>query len=295
MTALTYTTDVFTSNSNDADFRQWGSTISAHLLAAGLVQTSDSAQINWATVLKSPSGNGVAGYEMWRFNDALQATAPIFIKIEYGNSDSTSIPGIYITVGTGTNGAGTLTGTISNRRQVNSGSSPTAGSWVSKVCYAGGFFGCTMYRGLQGASQVPLMAFMVQRTMDDSGAWTGDGCVVVWSASSSTAGMQALNFVNGTKNTFNQIHTLFPGGTTSTLTDDVVPNYQAVRSYQLFPKMRALGGSCVVYLPEVGIDTQFSLALIGTTPRNFICTGVHFGNTQAAGQSSNFGMAMLWE
>jgi hypothetical protein len=43
--------------------------IAAQIAAMGLVQTSDTGQINWVTVAR-PALNTIAGYEIWRFNDA---------------------------------------------------------------------------------------------------------------------------------------------------------------------------------------------------------------------------------
>ena len=63
---------------NDADFRLWGGGISAQLAAVGMVQTSDTGQANWATAVGADSP-----YEVWRFNDALQATKPIFFRLRY--------------------------------------------------------------------------------------------------------------------------------------------------------------------------------------------------------------------
>ena len=101
---------------NDATFRAIGSVIGPAILAVNLIQTSDTGQINWTSVTKPTTITTVAGYEMFRFHDSLQSTSPVYIKIEYGiGSYSTTYFGLWITVGTGTNGSGTLTGNISNR------------------------------------------------------------------------------------------------------------------------------------------------------------------------------------
>jgi len=90
--------------STDAAWRVWGLAIHNALVALGtLVQTADTGQANWATATRA----GTA-YEMWRFNDALQSTAPVYIKFLFGTSGSQ--PQLTIQATTGTNGAGTLTG-----------------------------------------------------------------------------------------------------------------------------------------------------------------------------------------
>jgi hypothetical protein len=93
---------------NDAAFRAWGSILSAAIATAGWVQTADTGQINWSTVVRSAGGTA-AGYEIWRLNDSLQSTAPIYIKVEYGTGPTTAYPGLWITAGTGSDGAGALT------------------------------------------------------------------------------------------------------------------------------------------------------------------------------------------
>ena len=96
--------------STDADFRTWAQSVHDMLIAAGLVQTADTGQINFATATR-PAANTAGGYGMYRFNDAEQATLPIFVRVSYGQGNYANLPAIGLTVGTATDGAGTLTGT----------------------------------------------------------------------------------------------------------------------------------------------------------------------------------------
>lgn len=111
----------------DATFRQWAQGIHNALVAVGMVQTADTGQINLATAARPGALNTAAGYEIFRFSDALQATAPVFIKIEYGVGGALDRPSIAVTVGTGTNGAGTLSG-AGVRTRVGPSASKTAGT-----------------------------------------------------------------------------------------------------------------------------------------------------------------------
>ncbi len=115
--------------SSDATFRTEAQRLSTLITTCGgLVNTADTGQINFTTVTKPVAINTAAGYQIWRFDDALQATFPVYIKLEYGSSGvaSGNSIGYWITVGTGTDGAGTLTGQITVRTQLSS--STTAGS-----------------------------------------------------------------------------------------------------------------------------------------------------------------------
>jgi|GEM_PF-5465204 len=131
-------------STSDANFRAWGSGISSALQTCGLVQTTDTGQINWTTVTRTNvaySGGGienVVGYEIYKFNDSLQATVPVFIKIEYGyiGDDNAShsarvitAPVLFITVSNATNGAGAMNGTLlSGRTRVAGGTPESVGS-----------------------------------------------------------------------------------------------------------------------------------------------------------------------
>lgn len=99
-------------NSTVTTFRAWGSAVSGALAAAGLVQTVDSGQINWTTVIRPTAISQSVGYEIWRFNDALQSTRPVFLRVDYGSAQyAINDPGLYFAVGTATDGAGTLLST----------------------------------------------------------------------------------------------------------------------------------------------------------------------------------------
>lgn len=196
----------FTSNAN---FRSWGSSISSSLVTCGLVLTSDTGQINWTTVtIPGTSASTTSfGYEIYRFSDTLQSTKPVFIKLEYGASSySTSggsnywaWPVLWVTVGTGTNGAGTLTGTVSTRTafggtQVTS--SGTNGSQTtfatSTSCYfsgdtssinmaLGAVASIPTYTVTSGTAQpMPFPMFLVvERTRSSAGVANGDGVVIL--------------------------------------------------------------------------------------------------------------------
>jgi hypothetical protein len=104
------TTSQFTvagSNAGDAAFRAWGKGLSDALVAVGMVRTADTGQINWTTA--TAPANNYSGYEIFRFNDALQTTHPLFLKIEYG-APASGAPQIRTQFGKGSNGAGALTG-----------------------------------------------------------------------------------------------------------------------------------------------------------------------------------------
>lgn len=158
-------------NTSDATFRLWGAGISAKLALMGLVQTADTGQINWTTVTRPLAANTVMGYEIWRFADALQATAPVYLKIEFGSGGVTLAPGVWITIGTASNGAGTLTGQLSTRAQISTAN--TSNATPTNCVFSGdtGRVGIAMYTNQSGCAQ----AWFIERTKDTAGADTAAG------------------------------------------------------------------------------------------------------------------------
>jgi hypothetical protein len=192
------TTQAWTSrlrHDSDATFREWGSEFSARLAACGLIQHTDTGQVNWASVTR-PGANTEGGFEVWRFDDALQGTAPIFLRVGYGTGSGTTSPAISITVGTGTNGSGTLSGTaLTSNRRINGSAVQTADTTrASFMCHTEGFFGVSWKHG----SSNSVGGFIVDRTCDNAGVKSATGAIVSWgSGSVSAAGArQALRFAS---------------------------------------------------------------------------------------------------
>lgn len=187
-------------SSTDALFRAWGSGLSAAFQAAGLVQTTDTGQVNWSTVTRLTTilTEAINGYEIYRFNDSLQATKPVFIKVEYGTvngNPSISSPVIAVTLGTATNGAGALSGVIVSARTkfvtnvIVSGVTGTTPSSSSPCYTSGDGSSVVMALGVTSAAQPlyngtnnvvsGLPAFLViERSRDASGVITGDGAIL---------------------------------------------------------------------------------------------------------------------
>lgn len=58
--------------------------VHANLIAAGLVQTSTSGQLDIGSVTTLPADGAYAGFIEYAFDDALQSEAPIIIKLDFG-------------------------------------------------------------------------------------------------------------------------------------------------------------------------------------------------------------------
>ena len=122
-------------NLADAAFRAWGSALSAQI-GSILTRVTQSNDINWTTVVKPTSSGNFQGGEVFRFNDSLQSTAPLFLLIEYGAGGSSgNTTGLRLTVGKSADGAGNIGGVLFPATAVvTHQTTPTTGN----TCYVSG-------------------------------------------------------------------------------------------------------------------------------------------------------------
>src|SRR5689334_656828 len=173
---MSYTSQQFLieDNSTDANFRSWGSAISAAISSMGWVQTSDTGQVNWTTVTSPASGSFV--YEVWKPGDA---GTTFNLKVEYGSS-SGSPKGVRfrMSIGTTTNGAGTLSGITSSVLEPGAITPNGQGSSVFDCYFSGDTDRLSMmlWRSL---NSTPTVMFSVERTKNTDGTNNNEGVTIL--------------------------------------------------------------------------------------------------------------------
>lgn len=286
----------------DAEFRAWGSEFSSKLAAVGLTQTSDTGQINWTTVTR-PGANTDAGYEVWRFNDTMQSTAPIFLKFFFGTGNTTGAPRIRVEIGTGSNGSGTLTGTGSGtsfggNATYTSIAAGSATAVPSYMCYVDGAFSYMWKRGAAGQG-----LFCLSRTCNASGVADGDG-YLVWSIGgtgsvTAMANVRMVRFASPASVIYSVVGTTADSGVAITPgylnTSSALPNgdKQAYMAWVGLPEMRPVVGMCAVLISEFAGGSTFTTAMVGSTVRTYLASGIAGNN--AAVNNANYALAFLWE
>lgn len=170
MTALNMT--LTGDNTTATSFRAWGTGVDGTFVTVGWVRTSDTGQINFTSVAAPGATSTSMGYSVFRMNDTLQATQPVFLKIEYGSSAaSTATPALWVTIGTGSDGAGNITGILRTRFHIAAGAAGHTG-----VCYFSGDSGryaCTLWPLSSNANLYMILS--IERTKDAAGAVTSEG------------------------------------------------------------------------------------------------------------------------
>jgi hypothetical protein len=183
--------------STDAHFRLWAQFIEDTLVTTGgWLVTADTGQTTPATLLHPTVGNTKQGYRIYTMNDALQSTAPVFMRIDFGMG-LVSVPGIWITIGSGSDGAGNIlnkwfdggslgTPTIlppgsSSTQVTNSyGSADTNRLSLGLFCYAGANY---------------QLVFTIERTKDVSGNDTPIGLLLIYNHQSVTQTIDTTRFL----------------------------------------------------------------------------------------------------
>jgi hypothetical protein len=275
-------------HANDANFRAWGSDLSAAFAEVGLVKTADTGQIDWVTVTR-PTLNTAAGYEIWRYTNS-----SVYLKIEYGTGVGAAAPGVWLTVGTGSNGSGTLTGTVSARTSVYANNSALDNPGTSRqsfLVYKDGFLGFFGYRFAAGGNAV-LMGFWVSKTTNAAGVQDSRGATVYWRVGTSIPPwVQALNFQTNTALTVNTTgdFVVIPMAITSSI---IGADTQCFIHWTALPLVLPNPYMATVISAEVPAGSTFTTTLIGTTPRTYIALD-NVPHGSALG--SAYRLAMLWE
>lgn len=300
-------------HANDANFRAWGSDLSVSLGEVGLVQTADTGQINWTTVTR-PATNTVAGYEIWRFPDS-----SLFMRWEYGTGLNPTNILIRVRVGTGSDGAGTLTGTTSSNYAVTvSGVGSSIPNGSSRRSYLSrdpnnSFFGFSGYANVTSPDTVnpagssgALAFFCVSRTVDANTIPTTQGYAVYARATSNLSTLTQCQGVDITNNISTSVTTdkafCYVPFTITSSTIGAVPQFftHFVPLATTVPTVVPQFGVCTVLVSEIASGLPFQANPIGAAPRTFIA--VSASGVSGAVNDPNTGsttpiyrLAMLWE
>jgi len=303
----TATWSSFCAHANDAEFRVWGKKISDQLqLMSEVAITADTGQINWATATR-PAPPGDAGYEIYKMNDTQVTSAPIWFRLDYGTGTAAATPRMKITVGTGSNGAGTITGPSTATPMVEkitgtlAPSSPST-SYTSYLCVDEGFIGFIGWASGANASTIAQQGFIIARTnnVDATAAHNGNGVVVV--PNQSNAGCMYIHIKTGA-----DLATSFVGAQSATSDAVSIPNAETTTliggNAQLYPCFHACGfaqpmATIGAYLKSE--KTQFTteaIVPVGTTARTIMYVGPQVGATSVrnAAAVNNWGLWMLWQ
>ena len=165
------------------------------LTAGGWIQTADTGQTASGSFIAGTTLLTSNGYQVWRMNDALQGSFPVFVKLEWGTGVATNSFGMWITIGTGSNGSGTITGILGARMALSANTvyASSVPSYVSATSSR-----LTAYCSYDTGALVGVF-FDLERSKDSTGADTSSGVIFQSMSGNSLIQAQYLPFSGVTR------------------------------------------------------------------------------------------------
>lgn len=171
------------SNSTDAIWRAWVQFIHDTLITTGgWVDPGDTGQMTIASSAHPTVANTKTGYRIYRMADSLQGTAPVFMRVDYGSASNANTPGIWLTIGQGSDGAGTITsiryngGSVSTPTIAGSNNNATT-TYNSYGCASTGHVAVALF--IDSVSAQRPLSFSLERTRDTDGTLNGQGLILM--------------------------------------------------------------------------------------------------------------------
>lgn len=284
-------------HTSNAGFQAWATELIVKILAVNasqLTQTADTGQLANPVVAARPAVNVAAGYWILKWTDG--SSTDLYFKLEVGTAASGAAnPQIWLTVGTGSDGAGNLTGKVTTRTTCtqNTATLSAVTNYTSYLCCATGAFSLVWKTlGVTGSKSVGF--FSTVHSVDDSGVVNNDGYVNYCNSGSNAVTAQSVNLTNGVVFTNNAgVYSLIPYNITSSV---VSSNAQYFRHFAAYPLARPVGHIVNCLISEFALGTSFAGESGSITDHTFLSTGSSTNAIVAAGGAgSTQCIAILWQ
>ncbi|SEF28514.1 hypothetical protein ABL840_26710 [Variovorax sp. NFACC27] len=320
MTKVAFNTLLVTSASASTvdDFKRVCQELHDKLLEAGLVAGTDTGQLDFSAITTLTSNTNY-GYRIYKLNDG--NTLPIFLKIRFVTPAQTTTTRLlwsfYLSIGLGTNGAGTLT---SATPEYVAGANQSSGQYQrnatfgqalqSYICVLPGFLGVSFKQlaidpstsygpSAAVADSPPLASFFICRDTNDSGEPTAEGASLIVVAPGGTyngyfgdAPIAAYLSKTGVV-TVSSRCALALGAENVATVDGKIPIYNF---HTMTPAPKRLAQLlCVRRGPGAVGNDEFTAAAVGTQTRNFMAMNPVWPGDVFNGTSVRAAVAMLWE
>lgn len=288
----TQTSTMVAQTNSTATMRPHVQFVEALLTAAGWVQTADTGQTAGSAF---PAGSGTnisAGYQIWRMADSLQGTAPVYVKFEFGTGATTNCLSIWLTIGTGSDGAGNITGTLLARTQTYGVA--TSGSTFSSYGSGTTSRATAWHLHTNATTQTTLM-WNIERSKDATGADTTDGIIVNMIGGAVGANHQLyLPFARTARAELTNLCTIYNGGALGSLLSGsntgFLPTFPIDASGPVNPGLNLL----IYFNTDVAALSNVTINVRGTN-RTYKTLGIPQGYILAIAGYTSSAYAMLFE
>lgn len=285
--------------SGAAAFVAWAGGISAALDSAGLARQADTGAVTSWGAQAQPSSGTAPYFEIRKLAAPATGACPVYIKLSYGtNTSSTFNPMLLVSTGTGTDGAGNLTGPGSTVAPISL--IPVGSDNAPRTCYAtydgDGFM---LFHSLESATTRFLLVVDRQRRPSDGVAapYTGfpnTGYLRMSFPNTTLSALVVDGTSGGAASTLRVPPAVIPRTVTTTTTmvnaagkTTFLPYIIATRQGTYFSKMLL---ACPIVDTQIGMDMPISFLGATRTYRGF---GSIWSGTDALG-NTGIGCAFWW-
>jgi hypothetical protein len=292
--ATTATANLPCDNSTAANYRLWAAFISQSFYNFGWTQTSDSGQATSGSIGSLPNWSGVAlpsniatNYEVWKAADSAASTTPIYVKVEYGTSGAVEIR---VTVGSGSNGSGAITGTTTGALIPTNNTTYANNGSTLYPSFASGTAGEIRFMLYQGTGDCTV--FGIERSKDTSGNVTTSYVTFLCAnAAGTNAWLQYTLYLGGLSLNDNWV-------TTTGSNQMGTGNYfGTTAAYPIFPMVGFVGNPMLGFLSaqasDVGEGAMITISIYGGN-HTYIATKVsNFASMGKMNLNGNSGACLM--
>lgn len=284
--------------------KAWLQPFNDNLIAAGLVRADDTGQLDISAISAVPVAGAFLAPLIYRLADSRQISEPVYIKFrpyvgQFGGSTYTAM-NLMVSIGTGTDGAGNITGLkVPEFNHYNSSSgSPRVwpiGETTSYAIHTEGRFsiclGIGAYTRSADSKKFCMLFLDVTRHPSTAGFSVIKNNVAYYPQLDANAS-QVVAKLNATDpaNAFRQDMTPWVGGQEAATLNGAT---QMQRTYKLSPGVVADTSLALYWSAVVAPHSQFVLAIDGS-PRNYLAIG-SVGMFASTAVGDAVGLAMLWD
>ena len=237
---------------------------------------------------------------------ALSSGSPVIFRLDFGGGSLTTDPQMWINVGAGTNGSGTIAGTATTSKMTQVACFPGGVPLSISTLYTSNYCANMTYGVVDCLEKLNSYTvgalgggFILFRTSDSGGSPTGNAIVLISNSSTATGSaiassintMQCMTWngsgvgstVYGLSNVYSSVNAPIFALTTTveSATAFVFP------IYTVDPVIRFAAYAGNVYNADIPIGNTFSTAIIGSTPATFLNFGTGIGAAGAIGTQGN--------
>jgi hypothetical protein len=226
-------------------------------------------------------------------DDALQSTAPVYLRVDYGSGAASGKPGLWFTLGTGTDGAGVITGELLPVTQLSGAGNSTV-STIPTIYFSSD----TSRVVLLCQSGEARLFFSIERTKDVTGSDTATGVHILCETKTSAIFSKSLTiqvnrtvrFTDNTLPSSSRLGAFVPSGATWGGDANMI-GVCPVRFFEGGPSNPCT--NLMVYLNgDTAAAGQVPVLVYGTS-RNYRAMGTTLIDTVVVNAASTF--MFLWE